>query len=165
MKIPIHDPRNSRQAGPADARAHRRARLTAAFCACAGYDNPSSGEKQLIVQNRDVDQASSQANSTLCRKVFVRPNHLLDYSPNFSFKDIYPTNGLPKSPIHWFTMNHSHLKQKLIMLPSDYNACFTYTPKCLSCSLQSSNAPMGMVSRRMTVPTPITRDSRISKNA
>lgn len=78
------------------------------FCACASEENRSLKQEELIVKNRDVNQTFSQAKSTLCRKVFVRPNHVLGCPRNFLFAIIYPTYGLLESPIHWFKTYRSH---------------------------------------------------------
>lgn len=57
--------------------------------------NEPADDKQKI-KNRDVDQAFAKAKSNLRRKIFVRPNPILGYPPDFVFVVIYPIYELPE---------------------------------------------------------------------
>lgn len=147
------------------------------LCTCAGEVDPSLKAKQLVVRNRDVEQIFPQTKIKRYRRMFVRPNCILGYPSNFLFENIYQTYGLPESPISWFMKYHSHHKGKYAYCRLSMIMCFIYTPKCLFRSHVHSKVFISFfaifnfsrgewsVSRPMTVPTHVTRNSRISENA
>lgn len=97
-------------------------------------------DKDQKVILRDVVHAFLQAETKLCRKIFIKPLKILGYQPDVVFLVINSAYRILKSGNHCLYAYHRYHTNYLKMVPSIYGPYLLYTKEGLSVKTSSKSA-------------------------
>lgn len=75
---------------------------------------------------RDISQAYVQSESSLDRKVFLRPPAEMGLADDELIEAVKPLYGIPESGLHWYKTYHSHHCNTLQMTPTTFDPCLLF---------------------------------------